>query len=50
MVIPRPATYQQRDKYSWDEPKADPDNVFNIFARHQRTQGKQCFVHQAKRK
>ena len=38
MVIPRPST-QPRDKYSWEEPRPDPDNVFNIFARHQRNQG-----------
>lgn len=38
LVIPRPTT-QHRDKYSWDDPVPDPDNVFNVFARHQRNQG-----------
>ncbi|XP_052092556.1 centrosome-associated protein 350-like isoform X2 [Mytilus californianus] len=41
MVIPRPSTQHRGGKYSWEEPRPDPDNVFNVFARHQRNQDKQ---------
>lgn len=41
-VIPRPThPPSQSNRYSsWDSPSPDPYNVLSIFARHQKTQGK----------